>query len=76
MSLLESAVLLEGEKLEVLNVEQEVAQGYSLALILFSAFRNGLFVVVEQAGLSIELSEEGKVGGLLFADCATQFRGV
>ena len=31
-------------------------------------FINGLLVAVEQAGLGIELSDGGKVGGLLFAD--------
>ena len=35
-----SAVLLEGEKLEVFNVEQGVAQGCSLSPILFSVFFN------------------------------------
>ena len=59
-----SAVLLDGEKSEVFDVEQGVAQGSSLS----SIFINGLLVAVEQAGLGIELSDEGKVGGLLFAD--------
>ena len=63
-----SAVLLEGEKSEVFNVEQGVAQGCSLSPILFSVFINGLLVAVEQAGLGIELSDGGRVGGLLFAD--------
>ena len=36
--------------------------------ILFSLFINGPLVAVEQAGLGIELRNEGKVGGLLFAD--------
>ena len=63
-----SAVLLEGEKSEVFNVEQGVAQGCSLSPILFSVFINGLLVAVEQAGLGIELRDGGKVGGLLFAD--------
>ena len=62
-----SAVLLEGEKLEVFNVEQGVVQGCSLSPILFSVFINGL-VVVEQAGLGIELSDGGKFERLLFAD--------
>ena len=35
---------------------------------MFSVFINGLLVVVEQAGLGIELSDGGKVGGLPFAD--------
>ena len=63
-----SAVLLEGEKSEVFNVEQGFAQGCSLSPILFSVFINGLLVAVEQAGLGTELSDGGKVGGLLFAD--------
>ena len=63
-----SAVLLEGDKSEVCNVEQGVAQGCSLSPILFSMFINGRLVAVEQAGLGIELSDGGKVGGLLFAD--------
>ena len=63
-----SAVLLEGEKSEVFDVEQGVAQGCSLSPILFSVFINGLLVAVEQAGLGIELSDGGRVGGLLFAD--------
>ena len=57
-----------GGELEAFNVEQRVAQGCSLSPILFSVFINGLFVAVEQAGLCIELSDRGKVGGLLFAD--------
>ena len=60
-----SAVLLEGEKSEVFNVEQGVAQGCSLSPILFSVFINGLLVAVEQAGLGIELSDGGRVGGQL-----------
>ena len=68
-----SALLLEGEKSEVFNVEQRVAQGCSLSPILFSVFINGLLVAVEQAGLGIELSDEGRVGGLLFGD---EFVGV
>ena len=58
-----SAVLLEGEKSEVFNVEQGVAQGCSLSPILFSVVINGLLVAVEQAGLGIELSDGGKLGG-------------
>ena len=49
-------------------MEQGVAQGCSLSPILFSVFINGQLVAVEQAGLVIELSDGGKVGGLLFAD--------
>ena len=57
-----SAELLEEEKLEVFNVEQGVARRCSLSPI------NGLLVAVKQAGLGIELSNGGKVGGLLFAN--------
>ena len=57
-----------GGDAEAFNVEQGVAQGCSLSPILFSVFINGMFVAVEQAGLGIELSDRGKVGGLLFAD--------
>ena len=63
-----SAVLLEGEKSEVFNVEQGVAQECSLSPILFSVFINGVLVAVEQAGLGIELCDGGKVGGLLLVD--------
>ena len=63
-----SAVLLEGEKLEVFNVEQGVAQGCSVSPILFSVFVNGLLVAVQQAELGTELSDWGEVGGLLFAE--------
>ena len=35
--------------------------------ILFSLFINGILVAAEQAGLGTELSDGGKVGGLLFA---------
>ena len=48
-----STVLLDGEKSEVFDVEQEVAQGSSLSPILFSVFIDGLLVAVEQAGLGI-----------------------
>ena len=37
-----SAVLLEGEKFQAFDVEQGIAQGCSLSLILFSVFINGL----------------------------------
>ena len=63
-----SAVLLDGEKSEVSNVEQGVAQGCSLSPILFSVFIDGLLLAVEQAGVGIQLSDGGEVGGLLFAD--------
>ena len=38
-----SAVLLEGEKSDLFNVEQGVAQGCSLSPILFSVFINDKF---------------------------------
>ena len=50
------------------DVEQGVAQGCSLSPILFSVFINGRLVAVDPVGLGIELSDGGKVGGLLFAD--------
>ena len=37
-----SAVLLDGEKSNMFSVEQGVAQGCSLSLILFSVFINDL----------------------------------
>ena len=46
-----SALLLEGEKSEVFDVEQVVVQGCSLSPILFYVFINGLLVAEEQAGL-------------------------
>ena len=51
-----SAVLLEGEKSDSLNVEQGMAQGCSLSPILFSVFINDLLKEVEQAELGIQLS--------------------
>ena len=42
-----SAVLLEGEKFDSLNVEQGMAQGCSLSPILFSVFINDLIKEVE-----------------------------
>ena len=47
---------------------KRLPKDYSLSPILFSVFINALLVAVEQAGLGIELSHGGKVGGLLFAD--------
>ena len=55
-----SAVLLEGEKSEVFDVEQGVAQGCSLSPIFLSVSTNGLLVAGEQAGLGIELNDAGK----------------
>ena len=63
-----SAVLLEGEKLDLFNVEQGVAQGCSLSPILFSVFINDLLKEVEQAELGIQLSSGKIIGGMLFAD--------
>ena len=63
-----SSCVTGGEKSEVFNVEQGVARGCCLSPILFSVFINGLLVEVKQAGFGIELSDGGKVGGLLFAD--------
>ena len=63
-----SAVLLEGEQSAAFNVEQGVAQGFSLSPILFSVFINGLLKEVEQAELGIELSNGARIGGMLFAD--------
>ena len=42
-----SAVLLDGEKSNMFNIEQGVAQGCSLSLILFSVFINDLLKEVE-----------------------------
>ena len=50
-------------------MEHGVAQGCSLSPISLSVFINNcLLVALEQAGLGIELSDVGKVGGLLFAN--------
>ena len=63
-----SAVLLEGEKSDLFNVEQGVAQGCSLSPILFSVFINDLLKEVEQVELGIQLSSGKIFGGMLFAD--------
>ena len=63
-----SAVLSEGEKSDLFNVEQGVAQGCSLSPILFSVFINDLLKEVEQAELGIQLSSGKTIGGMLFAD--------
>ena len=48
-----SAVLLEGEKSDSFNVEQGVAQGYSLSPILFSVFIIDLLKEVKKVELGI-----------------------
>ena len=48
-----SAILLEGEKLDSFNPEQDVIQGCSLSPILFSVFITDLFKEVEQVELGI-----------------------
>ena len=63
-----SAVLLGGEKSDTFTIEQGVAQGCSLSLILFSVFVNDLLKEVEQIGHGIQLSSGKTVGGMLFAD--------
>ena len=63
-----SAVLLKGEKSDLFNVEQGMAQGCSLSPILFSLFINDLLKEVEQAELGIQLSSGKRIGGMLFAD--------
>ena len=56
-----SAVLLKGEKSDLFNVEQGVAQGCSLSPILFSLFINDLLKEVEQAELGIQLSSGKRI---------------
>ena len=56
-----SAVLLDGECSEAFDVQQGVAQGWSLSPILFSVFINGLLK-------EVELSDGSTIGGMLFAD--------
>ena len=63
-----SAISLEGEKSAAFRVEQGVAQGCSLSLILFSVFINSLLKDVEEAGFGIEISNGKRLGGMLFAD--------
>ena len=63
-----SAVRLEGEKSDLFNVEQGVAQGCSSSPILFSVFTNDLLKEVEQAEIGIQLISSKKVGGMLFTD--------
>ena len=58
-----SVVLLEGEKSDLFNVDQGVAQGCSLSPILFSVFINDLLKEVEQAELGIQLSSGKTIGG-------------
>ena len=54
-----SAVLLEGEKSNMFSVEQGVAQGCSLSPILFSVFINDLLKEVEEAGVGVQLCNDG-----------------
>ena len=63
-----SAVLLEGEKSDLFNVEQGVAQDCSLSPILFSVFINDLLKEVERVEFGIQLSSGKTVGGMLFVD--------
>ena len=63
-----SAVLLDGEKSNMFNVEQGVAQGCSLSPILFSVFINDLLKEVEEAGLGVQLCNNKSITGMLFAD--------
>ena len=64
-----SAVFLEGEKSAVFRLEQCVAQGCNLSLILLSVFINDLLKVVEQAKLGVQLSSGKKIGGIRFCRC-------
>jgi hypothetical protein len=63
-----SAVLLDRKRSETIDLEQGVAQGWSLSPILFSVFINGLLKDVEEAEIGIDLSGDGRLGGLFFAD--------
>ena len=63
-----STVLLEVEKSDSFNVEQGMAQGCSLSLILFSVFINHLLKEVEQVELGIQLSSGKTIGVMLFVD--------
>ena len=63
-----SAIVLEGENSAAFRVEQSMAQGCNLSLILFSVFINGLLKDVEEAGLGIEIGNGNRMGGMLFAD--------
>ena len=58
-----SAVLLDGKKSEVLDVEQGVARGCGLSSIFVAILINCLFITVEQAGLGTEFSDGMEVGG-------------
>ena len=61
-------MLLDGEKFNMFNVEQGVAQGRSLSPILFSVFINDLLKVVEEARLGVQLCNNKSITGMLFAD--------
>ena len=61
-------ILLVGEKSSTFSVEQRVAQGCSLSLILFSVFISDLLEEIDRAQIGNQLKSGNKVGGLLFAD--------
>ncbi len=63
-----SAVLLEGRSQKHFGLEQGVAQGCSLSLILISVFINDPLIEVEKAGLGVQHNNGKSIGGLLFAD--------
>ena len=63
-----NAVLLEGEMSSTFRVEQGVAQGCSLAPIVFSVFISDLLEEIDRGQIGIQLKSGNKVGGLLFAD--------
>ena len=61
-------MLLDGERSETIDLEQGVAQGCSLSPISFSVFIIGLLNDVEEAEIGIDLSSDGRLGGIMFAD--------
>ena len=63
-----SSVLLDGEISNQFDISQRVGQGCSLSPILFTVFINDLLNEVEKSGSGISISEDCKVGGLMFAD--------
>ena len=58
-----SVVFLEGEKLDLFNVEQGMIQSCSLCPILFPQFINDLIKEAEQEP-GIQLSRDKTVGGI------------